>query len=850
MAGPRRGSAVAAAVIAAAVVLLWAAAGTAAAQDSTDADAGAEAYGASWQQWQQALQGAGPELDELVAECAELLAANDPDWAAKGCESASEHWVGAQSVTETWFSGNSTSAQTTLGVPITNYNVYFDGGGTFSVHRKFLGQAIAWVWSGGIVALRFAAWAFDWVSEGRLTQVIQAVPKLVADTLNTALVHGLRLREVALTTLAIATGWSVIRGRHAQAAGNAGFAILAMAVCGLILANFDGYYSGAQDTKNKLTAAVLEGAHEQTPGGSDTVALTSPLMDSVVHRPWQRLNFGRELQGQCEIAVGASTLHRAAGSGDHYPRKQIKKCDPDGPLLDAFNRKPTMDRLFGGTAVLVGHLALSFLILSTALLALSSELLLAGAFGFLPVVAAAVAFPGGRKLVESWVSMLLKGITGLAAGVLFLRLAVEVLDAISAANADLGMLDLFAVMALVAIAAIKLRKALPEAASRISGNIGASLSSAGSTTGGGGGAALAGAGGAAAGLLAGGYLSAHLLGGQPPARAARHAASKARAIGSGVAAAGATGIAAFSGNDGGGRLSSITAKTKAGGGAGLAAAGATGGLAALGQKVHARRHAQQALAMRDPKKMSEADQTAVADRMDQAAHSRRRGDQLMAAQSKMTRQDALDHLAQSQRKDIREAIAARADNTQSRADQLAMDRSRRVRATAVAGGAVSADAALAQRRTIGATRRAAGQLAADQPRPRPAADAGPPTAAQPDHPRTDRRSADDPPARSQSEPAPTSAQKPDRPTADRNAGNDLAPAPREHTAATNEHATAPKKQASADRQYDDKDPLPGPQEPANTSRDRRPGTRTGRDTETGRGTEAGGGTEAGEGAGQ
>ena len=828
--------------MAAAAVLLWAAAGTAAAQDG--ADAGADAYGASWQQWQAALQGAAPELEELVAECAELLAANDPEWATTGCESASEHWVGAQSVTETWFSGNSTSAQTTLGVPITNYNIYFDGGGTFSVHRKFLGQAIAWTWSGGIVALRFATWAFDWVSEGRLTQVIHALPRLVADTLNTTLVHGLRLREVAMTTLAIATGWSIIRGRHAQAAGNAAFAILAMAVCGLILANFDGYYSGAQDTRNKLVAAVLEGAHQQTPGGSDTVALTSPLMDSVVHRPWQRLNFGRELAGECEIAVGASTLHRAAGSGDHYPRKQIKECDPDGPLLDAFNRKPTMDRLFGGTAVLVGHLALAFLILSTALLALSSELLLAGAFGFLPVVAAAVAFPGGRRLAEGWVSMLLKGITGLAAGVLFLRLAVEVLNAVSAANADLGMLDLFAVMVLVAIAAIKLRKALPEAASKISGNIGARLASAGSTSGGsGGGAALAGAGGAAAGLLAGGYLSAHLLGGQPPARAARHAASKARAIAAGAAAAGATGVAAFSGQHGGGRLSSAAAKTKAGGGAGLAATAATGGLGALGQRVHARRHAQQALAVRDPKEMSEADQVAVADRMDQAAHSKRRGDQLMAAQSKLTRQDALDHLAQSQRKDIREAIAARADNTRSRADQLAMDRSRRVRGAAVAAGAVSADAALAQRRTIGGTRRAAEKLAADQPRPQTAAPPAPPTAAQPDQPRTGRRSADDPPSQPHNEPAPPPAHQPDRPKAGRGGGGEPTPRPGEHAAAANE-------QAGADRQADDKGPPSGPREPQDHRGPREPQDHSGpREPQDARGDRQSG-TEMGEGTGQ
>ena len=713
--------AAAAAVVAAA---LWTGAGTATAQQGGDTGATAGAatgpgeYGASWQEWDHALRGAAPELAELVAECAHLLEANDPEWATKDCESVSEHWVGSQSVTETWFSGDGTSAQTTHGVPITSYNIYFDGGGLFSVHRKFLGQAITWTWGLGIVALRFATWAFDWVAEGRLADVIQAIPRLVADTLNTRLVHGLRLREAALTALAIATGWLVLRGRHAQAAGNAAFAIVAMAVCGVLLANFDGYYAGAQHTKSQLVVAVLEGAHQTGPEGSQATALTSPLMDSVVHRPWQRLNFGRELEGQCEIGAGARTLHRAAGPGDHYPRRQIKQCEPDGPLLDAFNRVPTMDRLFGGTAVLVGHLALAFLILSTALLALSSELLLAGAFGFLPVVAAAVAFPGGRRLVEGWVSMLLKGIVGLAAGVLFLRLVVEVLDAISAANADLGMLDLFAVMVLVAIAAIKLRKALPEAASKISGSIGAKLSTAGSG-GSGGGAALAGAGGAAAGMLAGGFLSAQLLGGQPPARMARHAASKTRALGAKAASAGATGLSAYAGEDEGGKLSSLARHSRAGGGAGLMAAGATGALSAMGQRAHARRDSQRALAGRDPKKMSEAEQVAVADRMDEAAFSSRRSVQQMAARSKLTRQDALDHLAQSRRKEIREAIAARADNTQSRANQLAMDRSRRVRTTAVASGAASVDAALAQRRTTRATRRAASQLAADQPRPQP-----------------------------------------------------------------------------------------------------------------------------------
>ena len=838
MAGLRRGSALAAAVVAAAAVLLWAAAGAAAAQDGADAGADAGAYDASWRQWQAALGGAAPELEELVAECAELLADNDPDWATKGCESVSEHWVGAQSVTETWFSGDSTSAQTTLGVPITNYNIYFDGGGTFSVHRKFLGQAIAWVWSGGIVALRFATWAFDWVSEGRLTQVIQAVPRLVADTLNTALVHGLRPEGGRFDHAGHRHGLVGDPRPARPGRGQRGVRHLGDGGCGLILANFDGYYSGAQDTKNKLTAAVLEGAHQQTPGGSDTVALTSPLMDSVVHRPWQRLNFGRELQGQCEIEVGANTLHRAAGSGDHYPRKQIKECDPrraaarrvqpkadHGPPLRRHGRprRPSRPGVFDPVDCFVGAVV-------GAAVGRGVRIPAGGrrrgrvprrqkAGGGLGVDAAEghhragrgrpVPAPRGggarRHQRRQRRSGHARFVRGDGAGRHRGHQAPQ-----GAARGGLENLGQHRREALISRQRHRRR-------------------------GRGRGPRWPARGGAAAGLLAGGYLSAHLLGGQPPARAARHAATKARAIGSGVAAAGATGVAAFSGAQGGGRLSSVAAKTKAGGGSGLAAAGATGGLAALGQRVHARRHAQQALAARDPNKMSEAEQTAVADRMEQAAHSNRRGDQLMAAQSKLTRQDALDQLAQSKRKDIREAIAARADNTQSRADQLAMDPSRRVRATAVATGAVSADAALAQRRTSGATRRASGKLAADQPRHRPAADNGPPTAAQPDRPGTGRRGAHDAQARPLSEHAAPRTQHTDRATAERGAEGGPAPQPGEHPTAANE-------QARTDRQSGDKDPHSSPREQRNASGDHPSdtdtGTRTGTDTDTGTGTGA------------
>ena len=95
--------------------------------------------------------------------------------------------------------------------------------------------------------------------------------------------------------------------------------------------------------------------------------MTAPLMDSIVHTPWEQLNFGRALTGDCEIGAGVDILERGPGPAITTPRLRIKSC-PDGRSLDVFNRYPSLDRLFGTVIVAVGQAFVGLLIMSAAIL--------------------------------------------------------------------------------------------------------------------------------------------------------------------------------------------------------------------------------------------------------------------------------------------------------------------------------------------------------------------------------------------------------------------------------------------------------------------------------------------------
>lgn len=730
--------------------------------------------GADLGDWADERTARAGDLADDLARCDAWVAAQDwQQWFDNTCEETVAAAVHNSGATDAWLPEGG-GARTTPGWSVSRYSIYYDGGGYTAWHRKMTGAATSWIWTAATYALRMAVWAMDWVAAGRITDIIGVIPIEVGDLLHREIVVGLQLRHLALTVMGVVSAWAIMRRRIAEAFGNMAFALVALALGAFVLANLAGYYDGARATKALLVEAVL--GEGDTGGELNAAAMTAPLMDGVIHTPWENLNFGRSLAGDCEIAAGVDILERAPSPDDHYPRHRIKGC-PDGRALDTFNRYPTASRLFGALIVAFGQMAVALLILATALIGLTAELLLAAAFASLPVVAVVVAFPGGRSVAASWLSMLLRGIVGLAAGVLGLRLVVVVMAAVAANSEDLAFFERFAVFSLIAFAGWRMRKLVPQAAAKISATLGGKAAAAGSGGGSGAGAALAAGaaggaiggaiGGLATGAVASQFMPAHSAG--AAARTARRAASSTLRAGRG-AASGITGLAAVAAQASGseGAATRVLSATKAGHraayGGGLAAAAAAGVGHAIGRRNDIASAAGASL-----------DQNAL----HELAHGPSRRGQLIAARHTDTAQADIDHMATaSVDKKVVKATAARTSPEVAHA--LGSSPSRAIRAAAAAGALAPHSAqqmvthgrtsgpyqpppseatppARAQRTAETAQRQAARQHQSPPPegpapRPEPPA-AAPPKPGPPDGPRSKPLSPE-PPPRTQPPPQP------------------------------------------------------------------------------------------------
>lgn len=569
--------------------------------------------------WSAAPSVATGVLVATKEECDRLAETGDPNWIAAGCDRAAHYATGGDWV-EHIFPERSL-ATTSHGWPILRYKMHTAKSGFLGITGvPFVILTMGWNLS--VFVLQLATFALDWVVDQRVTAVIRHIPQFVAGILQRDIVVGLDLRFLGLTATAIAAGWGIIRRRTAQAFGNVAFALVALAFGGLMLANYDGYYQNVNNLKQQLTDQMLAvgasttGTVPAAGSGVSAAELTAPLYTAIVHEPWEVLNFGRQLNSDCEIKAAATILSADAGATDGMVRELIGACEgttrprtgvplltptptgilaffttkvataiggavspppPTGPSMVAFNEGIPTGRLFGVVMVMLGQIAAGLLILSTAVLAVVSELLVAVAFAVAPVAVVGAAFPGGRNLAGSWVTTLLRGILGLAAGLLFVNLAVIVLNFVinadptggdgtgTAGNTNLFLR--FAVFTVIAFAALKARKLIPAAAQKLAAAFGNKTAAAGA---GGGAVGAAVAGGVAGGLVgglvkggAGGGLGmANAAGGVALAKGALSTARKGLDKTTGLAAAAAD-AAAGEGNRPG-RIGQMLAHTRGG----------------------------------------------------------------------------------------------------------------------------------------------------------------------------------------------------------------------------------------------------------------------------------------------
>ena len=458
-----------------------------------------------------------------------------------------------------WFNSE-TVPRTSAGFPLSVYHMYSQAGGLTELHRPFVGMVLSLVWQAGQVALKVSMWAFDWAVSGNVTEILTGIPAELAALLQDRVVHGLRLYEMGLTLLAAVVAWKIVRSRLADAAGTLVFALLAFSLGWFLLTTtaFEGYYKGAQETRELLAEGLTLGAIEEAgPGGLDAAAAMTVVLDSTVHTPWEHLNFGQELNNSCAVEAAQAILVDGIRSQSAADLDLLRACpastDPEyagppgsvfagGDAVADFAANPSGERLFGTFIVVAGQMAVAVLVMAAAMLALLSEVLLAAAFASLPLAVAGVLWPGGRRVAGAWCSLLLRGLVGFGVGMLFLSLVMTVLAAVVGRTQGLALLERSLAFFLVAYGGVKLRKVFPKAAAQFSATLGGKVSAAFSQQGSRGlGPALGGAAGGLAGGLAASYLNPTRMAARGPVMARRGAAGVARR----ATGMGAAGLSAF-----------------------------------------------------------------------------------------------------------------------------------------------------------------------------------------------------------------------------------------------------------------------------------------------------------------
>lgn len=427
------------------------------------------------------------KVDPAVVQAAwDRQWSNDVKHMRARCVSEMESQLAKLTAPQGWFN-SAEPPRSSAGYTMELYHMHWSTGfwETMSMVKPVMGLAAEFTWKVGVTCLRVAAWALDWALGGKVTSYIMGLPEYLAGALQSKVVHRLGLYGIALTMLAAVVGWHLARRRLAAAAGELGFAVVAFAVVSVMLvwawpgsdSGNTGYYDAAVNVRRLLGEGMTFGPVSLDGEPGTAAAVMRPVIDAAVHTPWEHLNFGGPLTTECQVKAGRDILLGGAGTSGEGSVDALRNCDGGSAMAD-FASSPSTVRVWAVFLVVAGQVAVAFLVFATAVVVLLSEVMLAAAFACLPLLAVGVLFPAGRRAAGAWFGLFLKGLTGYAAGMLFLSLVMIVIVQVINKSVGATMIERSLLFLLVALAGVKLRKLLPAAAAQVSANLGGQLSAA------------------------------------------------------------------------------------------------------------------------------------------------------------------------------------------------------------------------------------------------------------------------------------------------------------------------------------------------------------------------------------
>lgn len=365
------------------------------------------------------------------------------------------------------------------GPPTDHYDVGYDEGGTFSVHRKVVGFLTETTFAMVRWLIQVATWIVQWAFGFGFADILRAPAARVAQTYQTQVVGRLGLASWVWLFTVTWCGWHALRGRLVRGLGELGvsFAVAVVAVAlfaapATLLLGEDGALVRTRELSLEVAALTVSRDGTPPPEGADTDALVAPLTASVhrafVEIPHQLLNWGQVLDDGDPSASPPrapsrpgclATYRELVTNGPHGtsddPRKAMERTGCK-ELAD-FNHNPGADRLMAAVVVLLAAVLVFVLMVLVAGTLAAVQVSLAGLVALAPFAFALGVAPGaGRQMLVRWSTAALRALTAVVLTALFLSLLLVTVDALLAATAtqalivQMGVVDLVVVCAFVA----------------------------------------------------------------------------------------------------------------------------------------------------------------------------------------------------------------------------------------------------------------------------------------------------------------------------------------------------------------------------------------------------------------
>lgn len=284
--------------------------------------------------------------------------------------------------------------------PLGNYEIGCDEGAWNHFGRKFwcINQAWPFDLSKNLVGL--ANSTVSWSLNFELADALTAEAGGLATAYDTSIVAGLELKHLAWMVACFWAGWLIIRARTSQALGEIATSIIAAFLGAFLIANPVGYMTGFVDTVQGTSQLVMQSVSGER-GDQDIAAQSGAQLETAfVAAPYDLINWGRPLTGNCAAARDVILAGGAYGNGD-TPRDvmNLAGCEDEAD----FNHDPSPQRAMAGGVILFGAglLLVLMIVLSVSLLVVQFVLLIVWAVT--PIVLTLAIAPGaGRQLAYKW----------------------------------------------------------------------------------------------------------------------------------------------------------------------------------------------------------------------------------------------------------------------------------------------------------------------------------------------------------------------------------------------------------------------------------------------------------------